>query len=123
VQASDWSISPFPSEALCLSYLSSASTPQLINILFNKIRRRGAKADPFVEKWFKKYTLKGVKTPVAECQACFKWRKAQNTCRQRAHLFECDKYQELTRSEDRSMNQTTLYQFTPSVTVDSVKKA
>lgn len=65
-------ISPFPAEHLCLFYLSSASTPQLFNILLNKMGRRGAKPDPLVEKWFKNYTLKGVKTPVAECQAFFK---------------------------------------------------
>src|ERR1700737_892710 len=89
------------------------------------MRRRGAEPDELVRKWFKLLKLPGVKTAVAECQACLKWRKAQNNCRQRAHLLtECTKYQELIKSEDRSMKftvQATLNRYAEPV--DEVKKA
>jgi len=82
------------------------------------IGRRGAEPDPLIRKWFKLYDLPGSKTPVAECQACFKWRKAQNTCRQQSHLLsQCTKYQEITDIDNRSkkFTQTTLDQHVPTI--------
>lgn len=85
--------------------------------------RQGAEPDPLVRKWFKLLELLGVKKPIAECQACFRWRRAQNTSRQRAHLLsECLKYQELASASDRVKfrTQTTLDCHLP--TIDEAKK-
>jgi hypothetical protein len=56
---------------------------------------RGQLPNELVCKHFKLFEVPGAKKPVAECQCCFKYRKAQNTCRQRTHLLEeCTKYHE-----------------------------
>jgi hypothetical protein len=39
--------------------------------------RCGAEPNELVRKWFRPLKLLGLKTQVAECQACFKWRRAQ----------------------------------------------
>jgi hypothetical protein len=86
--------------------------------------RRGDEPDPLIRKWFKLFDLPGVKKPVAECQACFKWRRAQNTCRLRAHLLsECTKHQGFLQFTERSekFKQSTIGNYLPAV--DNVKKA
>ena len=69
--------------------------------------RRGQLPDESVHKIFKLLTIPGVKTPVAECECCFKYRKARNTYQERTYLLEeCTQYYEILSAKEAKVQST-----------------